>query len=277
MRGILETLSCAAYPGKYRLYRGLLAAGFLSGAVHHKVGPYSCIVPADQFEFWRICGPQNYQQRRLRRFSDILNELNDGFAFLDLGADVGAVCVQIKRMCARVNEIVAFEPNPKCFVFLKQNLENLNIRAQAVNAAVSNFDGFSMFSFDHNKNSDHAGHLDNSGTAQVRVVRVDSVCQRDMINVAMKIDIEGAEKAALDGARHIIAHARFVGIFIEIHPEVLKRTKIAVEEIFDVAEQIRPFRWLMPEDGLPDIDRKRKFFDQFPDDRQYDVIGITRS
>jgi FkbM family methyltransferase len=275
MRGILQTLSCSAYPGKYRLYRGLLAAGLLSGAVHHKVGPYSCFVPADQFEFWRICGPQNYQRRRLRRFSDILNELNDEFAFLDLGADVGAVCVQIRRMCAQMNKIVAFEPNPKCFPFLKQNLDNLDITAHAINAAVSNFDGFSMFSFDDNRNSDHAGHLDNSGTTQVRVVRVDSVCGRDMVNVAIKIDVEGAEKAALDGARRIITRAKFVGIFIEIHPGVLKRTKIAVEEIFGIAEEIRSFTWTMPEDGLPDIDRKKKFFDQFPDNRQYDVIGIA--
>jgi FkbM family methyltransferase len=275
MDKILKILSCYQYPGKYRLYKILKNTELLSGSVRHKVGPYYCIVPADQFYFWKIGGPQKYQIKRLTYFARILNTINDEFTFFDLGADVGSVSIQMKRLCPKINKIIAVEPNRRSFTYLSRNLSLLEIPTQSIRAAASNFDGISRFSCNVLENSDHSGHLDDAKGEEVDVIRLDSIYNGEACNIALKIDVEGAEKFVLEGAQRILSKCHFVGIFIEIHYGVIERTKIKAEEIFGEAERIRPFSWYVAEQGLPKVDRSRGFFEQFPKNRQYDVIGIA--
>lgn len=275
MDAMLGMLSRARYPGKYRVYRILYRLRLLSGAIHHNLEPYSFSVPADQYYFWKICGPQNYQVKRLGRFSSILNELEGGFVFFDLGADVGAVSVLIRRLCPYVRKIVAVEPNPNSFKYLRRNLAVLDIPTEAIRCAVSNFEGAARFSFIKQMGSDHSGHLDDLGEEEVDVARLDSIYDGGDVNIAIKIDVEGEEKKVLQGAASTLAMSRSARIFLEIHPDIVNRTGITPEEIFGAAEQIRPFRWCLAEEGLPQVDRSRAFFEQFSDKQQYDVIGIA--
>jgi FkbM family methyltransferase len=275
MEAILGVLSRARYPGKYRIFKTLHRMGLLSGAIHHNLGTYPFSVPADQYYFWRICGPLNYQIRRLERFSRILTEFQRGFVFFDLGADVGEVSMQMKRLCPLVQKIIAVEPNPNAFQYLRENLDVLDIPTQAIRAAVSNFNGAAKFSFLKCMGSDHSGHLDELGEEEVEVARLDSIYNGGDSDIAIKIDVEGEEKNVLDGAANTLATSRSVCLYLEIHPDIIGRTGVTADEIFKAAEQIRPFRWCLAEERFPQVDRSRAFFEQFSDEQQYDVIGIA--
>jgi len=277
---LLTALSRLSYPGKYRVFNVLDRLGALSGDIHCKVGPYSCTVPADQFHFWRIGGPRNYQIRRIQRFAYDLNALNEPFDFFDLGADVGVVSLQIRRFCPRLRRIIAVEPNPKAFPYLRKNLAGLDVKTEAINAAVSNFDGTARFMFDSTQRSDHGGHLghlDSSGGQEVKVLTVDSIAGDHARAIALKVDVEGAEKAVFEGARKTLAASKSTLLFLEIEPGVVKRTGISPETIFETAESIRPFSWRLADEGTAAVDRGRPFFDQFSSDHQYDLIGASVS
>ena len=149
----LGFLSRARYPKKFAIFYLLDEKSLLSGAIRHKVGPYEMIVPADEFYFWKVCGPKNYQKKRVYRFAKILNSLESKFALFDCGADIGTVSVLIRWLCPNVQEIIAFEPNPNSFSYLCNNLQRLNIPNRAINAGVSNTDGFANFTFSTGKGS----------------------------------------------------------------------------------------------------------------------------
>ena len=272
---LLPALSRLRYPGKYRVFNLLDRLGALSGDIHHKIGPYSCTVPADQFHFWRIGGPRNYQIRRIQRFAECLNALDEPFDFFDLGADIGAVSLQIRRFCPRLSRIIAVEPNPKAFPYLREFLAGLDVKTEIINAAVSNFDGTARFIFDFRKRSDHGGHLGSSGGEEVKVVTVDFIAGDHARAIALKVDVEGAESAVFEGARKTLAASTSTLLFLEIEPGVVKRSEIPPEAIFETAESIRPFSWRLADEGTAAVDRGRSFFDQSPSDHQYDLIGAS--
>jgi FkbM family methyltransferase len=61
--------------------------------------------------------------------------------------------------CQNLKNIVAFEPDPKSFEVLPHNLANLSQQTQCVNAAVSDFDGFTKFNADTDRLNDHEGGI----------------------------------------------------------------------------------------------------------------------
>ncbi|WP_233267312.1 FkbM family methyltransferase [Paraglaciecola sp. L3A3] len=92
-------------------------------------------------------------------------------------------------------------------------------------------------------------------------------------DVVIKIDVEGQEVQAINGAQKLIKDARSLVILLEIHPEVLTATSTTTEQLFTALESIRPVKWIVPILGNCKIDRNDDFFNQFPM-KQYDVIAI---
>jgi len=274
-RPILSVLSRGDYRGKWRLYRLLQSLGLLTGTITRKIGGHDFLAPADAGEFWNVY--DRPYDRRLVALAQEINELGCCVLFMNMGANTGIWSAQIGALCSGVNKIVAVEPNPKCFSLLKMNLFRLAVAAEAINAAVSDYDGDGKFSFDATIGADHAGHLTSNGMHEVRVVRADSICNDPAKSIALKIDVEGAERDAIRGARRLIEQAANVIVFVEVHPETIHRSEVAAEEIFTAAEAIRPFSWRVAGAGALPVSRTRPFFDQFPDTQEYDVIGVSQS
>ena len=111
-----------------------------------------------------------------------------------------------------------------------------------------------------------------------KVTTLDSIIDNNNIvlakHLAIKIDVEGQEKAMFAGAKKTIQKADKVIILLELHPEVLTRDNQTAEELFSEAEKIRSFTWLVPIQDNKPVDRNLNFYDQFPV-QQYDIIGIA--
>jgi len=268
---------CNEVPGKYRFYEATKHK-FNRSLITYNIKGSEFSIPWDQWCFWKNYGPENYYLEEILPFTQALNDQFDYFDFIDLGADVGVVSALVNKYCIALNNIIALEPNPTVFNVLKQNLLNISARHLAFKSAVSNFDGYGQFSFQSEQGSDHEGHLVNNSTGKTEVTTLDSLIDKHGIvlakNLAIKIDVEGQEKAMFSGAKNTIKKADKVIVLLELHPEVLTRDKQTAEDLFREAEKIRSFKWLVPIQDNKPVNRSLNFYDQFPV-QQYDIIGIA--
>jgi len=274
---IVRFAQCNEVPGKYRFYEATKHK-FNRSLITYNIKGSEFSIPWDQWCFWKNYGPENYYLEEILPFAQTLNDQLDSFDFIDLGADVGVVSALVNKYCIALNNIIALEPNPTVFKVLKQNLFNISGNHLAFKAAISDYDGFGQFSFQSEQGSDHEGHLLSNSTGKTKVTTLDSLIINNNIvltkDLAIKIDVEGQEKAMFAGAINTIQKANKVIILLELHPEVLVRDKQTAEDLFSEAEKIRSFKWLVPIQANKQVDRNINFYDQFPA-KQYDVIGIA--
>lgn len=262
--------------GKYRFYL-LTARLFKRFVIKHIVGQQTFYVPYDQWCFWKNYGPANYYLDEMLPFTQLINQQRSNFDFIDLGADIGTVSALVRQHCPQLQNIIAVEPNPSSFNILQHNHSE---RAQVFNCAVSDFNGHCQFNFHAEQASDHEGHIDPKQAGNTKVVTLDTLINSTQLTLAksivIKIDVEGQELAVFKGAKELIQQADQVIVLLELHPDTLNRDGLTPEEIFQAAECIADFEWLVPLLDNAAVDRKIDFFKQFRL-QQYDVIGIARN
>ena len=140
--------------------------------------------------------------------------LKPGMTVLDLGANIGYFSVLAAGLVGQSGEVHAFEPAPTCFAQLKRNLAAFPW-AHAHPAAVADAPGTACFHFSDKANETGWGSLlteDQSSTREtmVPVVRLDDWAGEQAIRRVdfIKIDIEGGEFRALQGARELLRRYR---------------------------------------------------------------------
>lgn len=278
LNNIVKFIQCHELPGKYWLY-SKTKAKCKDSLITYNIYGADFSVPWDQWCFWLNYGPENYYLEEILPFTSILDQHLTNFDFFDLGADVGVVSALVNKHSQQLRKIYAFEPNPKAYKVLSENIDNISSQHRAYNAAVSNVNGNYHFDFEEELGSDHEGHIDIEIKGTTQVVSLDSFIKEKNLNIAdhiaLKIDVEGQEVNTLKGASLLISDAKKVVLLLEIHPDVLKRDKETAEDLFEQAEKIREFDWYVPLLGNVKVDRTQPFFKQFLQ-RQYDVIAISK-
>ncbi len=127
--------------------------------------------------------------------------------FIDVGANMGIYSVfAAKETDCRT--IIAFEPDPRSYDQLRANLliNGLSERVESRQAAVSDRDGpvpFEPGPPTHNVLSKISDGADASHS--VAAVRLDDAVSVSNQRVAVKMDIEGHERTALDGMTRLLA------------------------------------------------------------------------
>lgn len=148
--------------------------------------------------------------------------------FLDVGANFGLYSViASKRNLA--DRIIAYEPDPRSFAQLHANLY-LNKFSQHIETrckAVSSESGDKMLSL-HGEYSTGTTRIDSAGENQVVVqsVALDDEFDFSGKSIAIKIDIEGHEAAAIQGMEKLLRNNR---CFLQV--EVFPENTMAVEEL----------------------------------------------
>lgn len=129
-------------------------------------------------------------------YKEIL-KVGDDEVFVDLGAyDGDTICEFVSACDGRYKKIYAFEADEKNFKKLKANTENLE-NVCAYNLAAWDKKETLLFEKKKGRNS----KLSSDGNVEVQADSVDNVVGEVTI---LKMDIEGSEEKALDGARETI-------------------------------------------------------------------------
>ena len=117
--------------------------------------------------------------------------------FLDLGAYTGDTVYEFVKRVGDYGKIIAVEPDFKNFKKLAENtkaFKNITLYNAGITDAPKR-DSFAMFG---GRNS-----VVSKGKTEIDFLNVDKICENDKITY-IKMDVEGEEKNALDGARNTI-------------------------------------------------------------------------
>jgi FkbM family methyltransferase len=142
-----------------------------------------------------------------------------GQAVFDIGAWEGVLALFFARAVGPEGAVVAFEPHPRHFRRLAENLAlNGFAHARALPLALGAYDGAAPFASDAVAGR---SRLVTAGAgATVPVARLDTLMAAERLPPPdfIKIDVEGAELDVLLGAGATLA-ARRPRLLIEVHPE----------------------------------------------------------
>lgn len=148
---------------------------------------------------------------------ELTRSLRPGDVFFDLGAFMGPFTLLASRIVGPQGRVVAFEPDPFARAVLERNVTaNGAINVIVAPYAVGDRDGIVRFS----ASGDSVGHVSASGEVRVRQVTLDTYCAEQGITpTIMKVDIEGAEAAALRDSDAVRGLRELV---VEIHEAALR-------------------------------------------------------
>ena len=153
---------------------------------------------------WRALGEQGALSPPVKEesyFLDSLYQIDDNEVFVDCGAYTGDTAEQVIRRNPAFGKIIAIEADPGNFNRLTQWIGKLDAsvasRIQACNLAVGATRGKLHFQ----ASGDEGARLAADGNVVVDCVPIDELESRPTF---IKMDIEGAEMEALEGARRAI-------------------------------------------------------------------------
>jgi FkbM family methyltransferase len=171
----------------------------------------------------------------------VRSQVRPGDVVLDLGANAGLYTVLTSRLVGEAGHVYAFEPGARAVVLLRRNIAlNGLTNVTVINAAVSNETGHASFG----EASDTAmsslasisrddQHIE--GWQTVRTLRLDDAVTEYGIRPAtfIKMDVEGAEKLAIEGAERTLAEARTLTILFEAFEDNARAFGYTVRELLN--------------------------------------------
>lgn len=166
-----------------------------------------------------------------------------GDVVVEAGSNVGAYTLLFAQWAGPLGRVIAFEPDPFAYAGLQAHLSlnGLETRVIAVPSAIADAaDGRVKFAlFESSGISRLAASNERPGTTirEVESISIDKYCiDHDVRPSVIKIDVEGAELAALRGARQTIARAGLgLQLFVEMHPHLWPALGVSAS---DVAREI---------------------------------------
>jgi FkbM family methyltransferase len=165
-------------------------------------------------------------------------EINPGDTVLDIGAHIGYYTLISAKIVREHGRVFSFEANPSNYAILKKNIEvNGYHNVIAIQKAISNFQGNTKLFFEKSSNTRWSSIYNIHGEGkfiEVDVSTIDEILKDYTGRVDfIKLDIEGAEMAALRGMNNILKNNRKIKIVIEFRPSILLRVGIVPREFLD--------------------------------------------
>jgi FkbM family methyltransferase len=180
----------------------------------------------------------------------IETNLKQGDVFFDVGANVGFFSLLAARVVGESGDVYSFEPLPELATLLRRTaaanrLSNLHV----VEAAVGQRPGTAEMAvmkdsaYSHlvvgpaaEVESDHRGWR----SVSVKTVSLDDYRDRAVRKPLrlMKMDIEGAELEALDGARQLLSQTDAPDVICEVNPDHLARFGHEPRDVFQRFESM---------------------------------------
>jgi FkbM family methyltransferase len=150
----------------------------------------------------------------------LARELKPGMTVYDLGANAGFFSVLAARLVGPEGKCVAFDPMPENCASIREQCElNPGLRIEVIQAAVADTTGRGRFAGQAPGCS--MGHLATgsdpaSALTEVAMLTLDHAAERYGPPDFVKVDVEGAEAAVLEGAPTVLNKIRPV-LLLEIH------------------------------------------------------------
>lgn len=161
---------------------------------------------------------------------DIVKFNNDEI-IIDAGSFTGDTLQSFSK-AVKYKKYYAFEPDQRNFVKLTENVKKMNAgdKVVSLNKGISNVNGF--VAFQENEEERGSSAITDSGNTRIEVVRLDDCLPLDEKITFIKMDIEGAERDALEGCRNILLkHKPKLAICIYHRPDDLWEIPLMIKRM----------------------------------------------
>lgn len=174
--------------------------------------------------------------------AQIVTILQPGDIFIDGGANVGKMTVVAARRVGNAGRVIALEPADPTRRILEGNVAsgghtNVTVLPWALGDTAGKR-SFVIMNRDLGYSSFAPEHADNGTVVTVNVRTLDEVAATEHADRArlVKLDLEGAEVAALRGARNLLASG-YADFIVEVEPAHLSRQGVQTQELFSLFEE----------------------------------------
>jgi len=186
------------------------------------------------------CYAVNVEQEMLSTIKQIVKP---GMSIVDVGAYIGYYTLHFAKLVGNKGKVFAFEPNPSAYALLKKNIE--------VNELSAITESFKTAVGDREKKATlFLGTSTDSSLFRLFKV-IDQTTITDVVSLdkffadrgwppvhVIKIDIEGAEKIALEGMRGLVERNRNLKLIIELNPSCLNVAGTSAAELLGVLSEL---------------------------------------
>ena len=205
----------------------------------------------------------------------------EGNIVVDLGANIGYFTLLTSRLVGNRGKVYAFEPEPVNYSLLVKNVEiNGYENIIPVQKAVSNTAGTTKLFIDNEKSYAHTigKYYDKKGFVEIESVTLDDYFKEKEHTIdIIKIDIVGAELAALMGMVRIIKQNPNLKVFLEFNPSLINYMGHTADELAHALFEDWHFSAMVIDDyprnkKLPRVNSVNEFMDFCKGDRFYHLL-----
>jgi FkbM family methyltransferase len=178
----------------------------------------------------------NYEKETMEVFKNLVHS---GMTVVDLGANIGYYAINAAQIVGNNGRVYAFEPNTPTYQILVRNVMANKYDAIITpipKAAWSEKATLSFWIDEKDSGSSSVfGALNRQKTDRVEAVSMDDFFkEQGWPNVdVIKMDIEGAEKAALRGMREVIHRNEGIKLIMEFNARIQKEIGLKNDELTD--------------------------------------------
>ena len=207
--------------------------------------------------YWHSQGARHVPQLAAGSFESdtrllVESSLGPGMTMLDLGAHVGYFSLIAARCVGSSGRVYAFEPQPEVYDILVKNIEANGFQStiRPVRKAISNATGAAALLLGREDSVEasfyHVPGASSSEKVVVETTTLDAFLAAEEWRRVhlMKMDIEGAEKAALEGMWELAKRNLTLKLIMEFAPHPQAAAGVTPEELFErlLALGFRKFR-----------------------------------
>lgn len=165
-------------------------------------------------------------------------QLRPGQVVVDVGANIGLFSLVFARAVGPQGCVYAFEPDPLNYGILAKNIERNGYQnVVQVSKAASNLSGTALLYRSKQSNSRHRLHAFGGGadSVNIEVCRLDEFFENESRPIALvKIDVEGAECAVLEGMERLFRKNPEIRLFVEFAPYLLQDAGSSASQLWDL-------------------------------------------
>jgi FkbM family methyltransferase len=221
------------------------------------------------------CFSNNYEPNETSYF---ISRLSSGDTVLDIGANIGWFTLVAAKHAGKSGRIHSFEPRPEIARMLKRTISDNDLRNQVSVWEYALSNSWGQVDLLWQKDTQNPGHSYVSGKSggaggnydsiKVTAAPLDDLLP-DIAPDLIKIDIEGGEPIAIEGAKNAISRKR-PPILSELFPSQLER--VCGMSAAQYIDQLKRFGYscFSLEHGVP-----AKKLEDFPSDAPAELVSVV--
>jgi len=164
-------------------------------------------------------------------------QIKKGNIVLDIGANIGYYTLIAAKLVGKDGKVFAFEPDPNNFLLLKKNVKLNNYQnVTLVNKAISDKSKNIKLYLSKNNFGDHRIYKssENRESINIKCIRLDDYFKKINQRVdIIKMDIQGAEWAAIKGMQSLLRKNPNIKIIMEFSSDDLRKFGVNPKEFLD--------------------------------------------